>query len=684
MRRIILYFILILISFATVAQSDEESYYIAEDFLEDEDWNQAIEVYKELLYENPSNADLNFRLGFCYLNTPFDKAKSLYYFKKAAEHHTRRKRAKNKPPIETFYYLGKAYQMNYEFEKAIEQFNFLNNRVNGVGKSFRKIIAREIERSTNGLGYFLNPIEFEIIDSFECLNSNLSDYSPVVSANDSVFFFTSKRLANLGEDTYASGQKMEDIYIVEHRYEKCDTAYNAGAEFNSISNDAVVGISPDGLVLFLYKDEDEGSIYQSKFIGGKWTRPEKLPETINSPLSRETSASMSADGKYLYFTSDRKKGYGGLDIYMSKKLPNGDWGESENLGPSVNSEYDEESPYLYPDGQTLFFASKGHRGMGGYDLFYINLDRTGKWPGAINLGFPINTPDDDVFIVPLVDGKTFYIASKNINGYPHWSNIYKIEIPFVETNPVTMFNGRISICTNKLPRAQIDVYNSITKEHYITTYSDIRTGNFSFYYPSQKPMSVRVTIDEALVYADTIKSSKENRSLVKEVQIKANEPCDTMSSASDIDFGKGVLYNGVYYDKIIDVDPIYFLSGRSSMNTISGLDSLIVFLKRNSDTIIEVGAFADSKGLAQYNKSLTELRAASVKRYLVEEGISERQIVSKGYGENVPIAYEYDRYGNFLNRAAKYNRRVEIKVVHQSKERLHIRQIFEVPEDINI
>jgi outer membrane protein OmpA-like peptidoglycan-associated protein/Tol biopolymer transport system component len=684
MRKFLLFILFVALGSIAFAQTEQENYYVAEDFLEDEDWNQAIDVYKELLYQDPENVDLNFRLGFCYLNTPFDKAKAVYYLKKAADHYTRRKRAKNKPPIETFFYLGKAYEMTYQFEKAIEEFNFLNTRVKGVDKNFRKLIEQEILHSTNGLGFYLNPIEYKIIDSLPCVNSAYSDYSPVVSANDSVFFFTSKRLENYGEDTYASGQKMEDIYIVQHRQGMCDTAYNAGPEFNSASNDAVVGISPDGLTLFIYKDEDLGSIYQSRFLAGKWTIPEKLPEPINSPLSRETSASLSADGKQLFFTSDRKKGYGGLDIYMSKKLPNGNWSEPENLGPSINTDLDEESPYLFPDGVTLFFASKGHTSMGGFDLFYINLDRTGKWPGAINLGYPINTTDDDLFIVPMVDGKTFYISSRTLGGRNHWSNIYKIEVPFVETDPVTMYNGQLSICTGNLPRAQIDVFNSLTKEHYITTYSDIVTGNFSFYYPSEKPMTMRILIDGAVIYADTIHRSNEYRALSKHIKLRTNEPCDTINSTANVKLGSGVLYQGVYYNQVIELDPIYFESGRSNLKSINGLDTLIAFLKRNLDTIIEISAFADSKGPATYNLKLTELRANAVKKYFTDQGVEEKQIVAKGYGENVPIAYEFEKPGIINNVAANYNRRVEVKVIKQGKNRLYIHQNFAVPEDIRI
>jgi len=669
-------------SYSAFGQESQENYYIADEFLEDEDWNQAIQVYKEMLYDDSENAELNFRLGFCYLNTPFDKKKAIYYFKKAASHYSRRRRAKNQPPIETFFYLAKAYEVNYQFEKAIEQLNFLLNRVRGVDRNFKNIIEKEIQQATYGIGYFLNPIDCKIVDSFPCLNSNYSDYSPVVSANDSVFFFTSKRLSNMGDDTYASGQKMEDIYMAVKKKGRCDTAINVGSDFNTVHNDAVVGISPDGKTLFIYRDEGDGDLYQSKFISGKWTIPEKLPNSINSP-ARETSATISADGKMLFFTSDRKKGYGGLDIYVSHKLPSGEWGEPENMGPSVNSSYDEESPYLFPDEKTLFFASKGHYSMGGYDLFYINLDRTGKWPGAVNLGYPINTPEDDMFIMPLVDGKTFYIASKSIDGKKHWSNIYKIEIPFIETMPVTMFNGRVELCEGTLPKVRVDVYNSKTKEHYITTYSDIVNGNFSFYYPSSKPMSVRITIGSTLLYADTIAPVNKTRNLSKIIKLRSSSPCDSALETSGAQLGSGILNNGEFYDKAINIDPIFFNTGESNFKNVNGLPKLIGFLKKHKNTIIEVGAYADSKGPALYNEHLTELRASNFKKYLISQNVSNFQIISKGYGESSPIAKEYINK-RYLRRGAQFNRRLEIRVLQQSDVKLLIVQKFNVPEELKI
>ncbi len=679
MNRIIYFLFFVLFVFSPTLlwpQNNEENYYIADEFLEDEDWEQAIEVYKELLYENPENADLNFRLGFCYLNTPDQKKKAIYYFKKAASHYSRRKRARNQPPIETFFYLAKAYEVNYEFEKAIEQLNFLNTRVRGVDKNFRKIIEKEIQQATYALGYYLNPIEYVLIDSLPCVNSEYSDYSPVVSANDSVFFFTSKRLTNLGEDTYASGQKMEDIYRVVRREGKCDTAVNVGPDFNSVNNDAVVGISPDGKTLFIYKDEDAGTLYQSDFIAGKWTTPKRLPDFINTP-DRETSASISADGKSLFFTSDRKKGYGGLDIYVCHKLPSGEWGQPENMGPSVNTEYDEESPYLFADGKTLFFASKGHYSMGGFDLFYINLDRTGKWPGAVDLGFPINTPEDDMFIMPLIDGKTFYIASKNINGEKKWTNIYKIKIPFIETLPVTMFNARVALCNGILPQVRVDVYNSDTKEHYLTTHSDITTGNFSFYYPSDKSMNVRITIGPTLIYSDTIRAEKKSRQINKIIRLNSVQPCDSVENKENT--GMGILYNGKFYDRVINIAPIYFQTGKTEVDSIAGLKELIDFLKLHSNTIIEVASYTDSKGPAMYNLQLSEIRAKKFKQLLINNDIFDYQVVAKGYGETSPIAKEYVR-GVYHPEAAKMNRRLEIHVLQQSDVKLLILQNYNVPE----
>lgn len=669
------FFLLVLLSFQVFAQSSADEgggYFIAEDFIEDESFYEAIEVYKKLLYESPNNSEFNFKMGFCYLNTPFEKQRAIYYLEKSAANYSRRRRARNNPPIEVFYYLGRAYHVTYQFEKAIETYNFMNARVRGMNTYFKDLIAREIERSTVALGYTLNPINVEIVDSFPTLNSTYSDYSPVVPIDESFIMFTSRRTENIGDETTGDGQKLEDIYLAVRTEQGFDSAQNVGDVFNTIANEAIVSLSPDGRQAFIYRDEDEGSLYTSFRIGMVWTKPVALNALINTP-NRETHACLSPDGKSLYFTSDRKKGYGGLDIWVSRKTPAGDWGEPENLGPSVNTPYDEEAPYMFADNKTLFFSSRGHENMGGYDVFYINLEKKGKWSSAENIGYPINTTEDDLFFWPMPDGKHVYIASRTIDGGPHYPNIYKVRIFGLDVGAVSTVSGVVSICNEPLPPVTIRALDLNSGNVLNETTVDSETGKYMFLMSSEMEFKMQLLVDGSEVWSDTFASTPDSREIIRNVRLKSSSDCDESSTSVPFNETSSFYFNGLVYNKIISISSDLFESDAITFKNDAGLDSLAKYLLRNPDSIIEISAYADSRGPASYNLRLTESRALSIQKYLLNKGAIKQQIIARGYGEEYPLLNEFDSTGKYLSDNAAMNRRIEIRVLKQGKEKLLIK-----------
>ena len=258
-------------------------------------------------------------------------------------------------------------------------------------------------------------------------------------------------------------------------------AVGIGNTINTLDHDAAIGLSADGQRLFVYKPDGGGDIYQSYLMGNSWAVPEKLSGNINSS-SWETYASISADGNLLYFVSDRPGGYGGRDIYRCNKLPNGDWAKAVNLGDKINTASDEGTPYIHPNGSLLFFSSMGHKSMGGFDIFFSEMLEDGTWIDPMNIGYPINTPNDNTYYAPSTDGKRAYYSSIDNSGYGEY-DIYMAVFKDYEKIALTVLKGvmyvsdeegnpvesKIIVIDNANPDGPPKIYkpNSITGKYII-------------------------------------------------------------------------------------------------------------------------------------------------------------------------------------------------------------------------
>jgi outer membrane protein OmpA-like peptidoglycan-associated protein len=411
----------------------------AEEFIFDGKFDNALELYKNLLKKNPEDYDLNFKVGFCLLNSSKGRYNAIEYLKKSISEYN--KINKNKLPFFAGeYYLARAYQMNYEFDEAISEYQSMKNKV--LKKRIIKEIDNQIAVCEKEREMYNNPAEL-IVTKLGAVNSKYSDHSPVLSADESVLIFTSKRAENTGGLQTKDGEYYEDIYIYDKKKGIHAKPENIGQPINTEGHEADCGLSVDGQQLFIYKSspKDEGDIYESKLVGNKWTKPEKLNNNINTK-KREVHASISADGKYLYFSSNRKGGKGGMDIWVSEKTQDGDWGKARNLGSPINTDKDEEGPFIHPDGKTLYFSSDGHPGMGGMDVFYSIKQTDGSWSEPVNLGFPLNTVDDDVFYFPSADGKRGFYSSQSGGK----SSIYTATLYNQADKILTLVSGAVEDC----------------------------------------------------------------------------------------------------------------------------------------------------------------------------------------------------------------------------------------------
>lgn len=407
----------------------------ANQLMEEKLWNQSLDVWKKLYSADPENANVNYKLGYCYLQTANEKLKSLKYLEKAAYQDFSKKYdpydpAEKNPPVESVYYLGHAYHLDYQLDKAIAEYNRLLENV-GPKHRLHADAQRQIEMCDNAKYQLANEQNYIITNVGAVINNATNDYSPVLSIDESAMFFTSRRMRVDSTNQFIvsddTGEHREDIYV---SYKDVQGNWMAPEllNINTDNHAASISTSPDGQELYIYYDEDgDGQLWKSVLVGETWSDPEMLGSDINTP-AWETHVTVSSDGNTLYFTSNRDGGTGGRDIYRCVKLPNGEWSKALNVGEKINTQWEEDSPFLSPDGRTLYFSSQGHNSMGGFDIFYSTQGEDGEWSEPVNIGYPVNTVDDDVFFVPTANGKRAYYASRKEDGFG-LKDIYMIDMP---------------------------------------------------------------------------------------------------------------------------------------------------------------------------------------------------------------------------------------------------------------
>jgi tetratricopeptide (TPR) repeat protein len=321
------------------------------------------------------------------------------------------------------YWIGSSYQYGLQFDKAIDFYNRYvskyNSRPNYQGaKVSLEETERRIAECETGKALVSNPHGYSIVNVGSLVNSEYDDYGPVINEDETELIFTSRRRdGNSNQDVADDNKPYEEIFISKKEGSAWGQA-TAIAEVNSPTHESTLALSADGNTLFIYKDENRGDVFVSEKKGNSWSEPTPIPGLINSSYE-ENSVTISRDEKMIYFSSNRPGGFGGLDIYSAAIDGNGEWTGIKNLGAKINSAADEDGPFIDHDGQTLYFSSKGLDGMGGFDIFKSTFDGA-AWGDPDNMGYPVNTPDNDIFIFLTKDGKRGYYASVRedaIRGY---------------------------------------------------------------------------------------------------------------------------------------------------------------------------------------------------------------------------------------------------------------------------
>lgn len=444
---------------------------------------------------NPDNADLNTKIGLCYLNSYY-KARCLRYFTHA---YSLDKNVSKRMP----YFLGMGYHLNYQWDSAIAEFQIFLKKANSKEK---KEVNKYIEECNNGKELMKRPpVRAKLENLGPLVNSSYPDYSPFITADESEIVFTSRRPNTTGGSIDpGSGEYFEDLYMAKFKNGQWDSAEDIGAPINTSDNDATAYLTSDGQKLFVFRDINGGDIYVSNYGANGWSDPVALDKNINSPY-HESSVCLSPDGKTLYFVSDRPGGVGGRDIYKSYLQEDSTWGPAINLGDTINTPYDEEGVFIHPDGKTMYFSSKGHNTMGGYDIFKSVYD-SGHWSVPENMGYPINTPDDDVFFIVSASGKHGYFASAKDSGGLGGLDIYRVEMEAIKPKLIVL-KGIIGDSVTRAPlMADIKLINKTTN---VTSpfNSNAATGNYILSLPSGNDYEIDVHADGYPDYSFTMSIS---------------------------------------------------------------------------------------------------------------------------------------------------------------------------------
>ncbi|MCF8227945.1 MAG: OmpA family protein [Bacteroidales bacterium] len=639
------------------------------DLLEEEPphYAEALELFLVANDFNPNNAMLNYNIGKCYLHT-IQKAKSIPYLEHAL---------KLDPNVAANlkYLLAMGYHYNYEFDKAIDFYTKYKHSLTPFELTeYGAAVEKQIEECQAGKELLRNPIRVFIDNLGNAVNTKFDEYTPVINADETILMFTSTRDNTTGGDIDSDyNTYYEDIYITEKDGEVWRQAVNPGKPLNEKSHDAVVGLSSDAQYVLIYKGEKNGGdIYICWKEEGEWQNPDDLPKEINTDY-HETSATFSPDMKTLYFVSDKEGGYGGSDIYYARVEENSKPGKFKfedaiNMGSAINTPFDEEGVFMQADGRTLYFSSKGHKNMGGYDIFKT-VYSNGTWSEPENIGYPVNTPDDDVFFSVNLTGKHGYYSSFDEHSFggrdlymvtflgpekpvmhqsdyellafeekPQKETMLEEEVELKEF-ALVMIRGKIMDQLTHSPLGvMVEIIDNQTNQLIASFISNEQTGEYLVSLPSGKSYGLAVKAKEYLFHSENfdIPPTTEVKEMYKDIYLKK------------VEVGSKIILKNIFFE---------FNKSNLRPESIPELERLVKLLNDVPTLKIEISGHTDNVGSQLYNQELSEKRAKAVVDYLLDKGIDEDRLTYKGYGFSQPIA------GNDTEEGRAMNRRTEFKVI---------------------
>ncbi|MDR0941907.1 MAG: OmpA family protein [Bacteroidales bacterium] len=495
-------------------------------------------------------------------------------------------------------------------------------------------IAYGTRQSADAIRIMKQPIPFSPTNMGTNINTQFDDYHPAITVDDNLFIFTSNIPINARmtqEDIFYSTKK-DNEWQVRHRFPAPITTQN---------NEGAASISADGrTMVYTMCNAPSGygscDIYITYYALGQWTMPKNIGAPINTK-AWESQPSLSADGKTLYFVSNRDGGKGKKDIWVSRNVSEGKWSEPENLGATINTIYDEEAPFIHADGKTLFFSSNGHLGLGKKDIMITQLNADGTWKTPVNAGYPLNSKDDEGLVIINAQGSKGYFAS-NREGGLGGLDVYEFSINAdmfaIMPYPVTYVQGVVFNAKDKQKRiaAQLDLRDVETNELLFTSNADYN-GNFTVPFMENKNYALSVSSPGYLFYSAQV-NLESNRTLI-EVPLQP------------IEIGSSVVLNNVFFDT-----DSYELKPESQAELLTIVD----YMNLNPTLSFEIGGHTDNTGIKQNNVTLSNNRAQAVYTFLTEHGIAATRLTFKGYADTKALV------PNDSEENKAKNRRTELKI----------------------
>jgi outer membrane protein OmpA-like peptidoglycan-associated protein len=645
-------------------------------------------VVDRLLELKPESSNYNYRKGYILLDLSANYIKALPLLEKAVMHVNKNfdmySAKEINAPTDVYFHLARCYHLIENIDKSEEYFNiFLKQTVSGSplipqAKMFLKqlAVARKL---------IAEPKNFKVKNIGNVVNTKAPEYSPVISIDGSALYFTSRRK---WEDTIIAASVLpnpknnlypEDVYV---SYLGTDSTWTEPIILDFCEpelNEASITVSSDERKIYIYQDlTGGGDIYFSDFQSNKFNELKGFRAKLVNTKYWETHCTVSSDGMDMYFTSDRPGGFGGRDIYKISKLKDGNWSEPQNLGPTINSKFDEDSPFIAFDNKTLYFSSNGENSMGGFDVFLSVCDENNIWSNPINLGYPLNSCNDDLFYTTTTNGLKGYLTSFRKDGFGE-KDIYEIQNDFLGFNKIVIFKGKIKTVNNiKFPEDMgiiikcLDCFDTLMQ----MINPNMRNGLFYSALEPCKHYEIIFNHSNGSVefYKELITTSCEKKydEIYREVlldvdkmEIFNNDNMPVVINDKEVRIGDDI-------GKIINVNPIFFDFDKFDIRSDAALelDKVIAIMNEFPKMEIELGSHTDCRGKIEYNDWLSQQRATSSANYIKAKITNPERISGKGYGErklanecSCEGKTEKNQYAKFSLEQHQANRRTEFVIL---------------------
>lgn len=537
------------------------------------------------------------------------------------------------------FFLGESERMLGNYFEAKRNFEWFLSMGN-MNDAMRERALNAYKACDFAIDAVENPVEFKPVNMGPAINTLNDEYWPSLSADEKMLVYT--MLIPADQNNPAS-RKQEDLYFSRFENGAWQDSRNVGSPLNTPDNEGAQSISGNGmLMVFTACMRADGmgmcDLYYSENRRGAWTFPRNMGAPVNTRNS-EKQPSLSSDGRTLYFTSDRPGGIGQYDIWMTERGEDGRWSKPVNLGDSINTEGFDQSPFIHPDNRTLYFSSTGRPGLGAYDIYLSRRTSDSTWSAPMNLGYPINTHHSEQGLIVNAAANTAYFSSNRLEG--KGQDIFHFEL-YEEARPdrVSYMKGRVyDDETGRMLGAKFDLIDLETEKTVISSNSDPETGEFLVVIPANADYALNVSRPSYLFHSENFAFDK---------VYSRNEPFNMDIALKPLKVGEGITLRNVFYKT-----DSFALDPHSKVE----LDKVVGLLEDNPALVIEIGGHTDNTGTAEYNTELSGRRAGEVGRYLINHGISEQRISTRGYGMDVPVASNDSEEGR-----AK-NRRTELKIL---------------------